>query len=178
VLAVATIVVVQRSRLGLKLRAVGLNDEAAHVAGLRPRRYWIGSITASGALAGLGGGLVVLGVRYYLAPGWAASWGFEGVLIAFLAYRLPYLIPLWALLFGMMSAAGPTLEANASVPSAVVTVMQTLPVITLFMLYAVARRWDRRDGSGRLKRRPPDPAQGRPSDGADHAGERTVAFDA
>jgi simple sugar transport system permease protein len=101
----------------------------------------MGALCGSGALCGLAGGLVVLGLRFYIAPGWAESWGFEGILVAFLAFRQPYLIPVWSVLFGMLAAAGPTLQADVSVPDSVVTVMQTLPVIALFLLYSCGRVW-------------------------------------
>ena len=71
--------------------------------------------------------------------GWAFAWGFSGILIAFLALRTPLLIPVWAVVFGMLAAAGPQLKAQASVPEAIVLVMQTLPVIVLFLLLWLAR---------------------------------------
>jgi ABC-type uncharacterized transport system permease subunit len=150
VVAVGVVAVVRGSTVGLRLQAVGLNRDAARHAGLPIRRYWFGSMVLSGALCGFAGGLVLLGLRYYLAPGWADPWGYEGILIAFLAMRSPYLIPLWAVLFGMLAAAGPVLKGDASVPDSVVTVMQTLPVIALFLLtfffrWAGARRAARKE---------------------------------
>lgn len=140
-LAVLVLVVVRRTTTGLRLRAVGANPRAATVQGTDVRRYWLGSMLASGALCGLAGGLVLLGMRYYLAPGWAAAWGFQGVLITFLALRSAYLIPLWALLFGMLASAGPALKGQASVPDSVVTVMQVAPVVVLFLMYGALRTW-------------------------------------
>lgn len=136
------IVFITTTRMGLRLRAVGLNRDAARYAGVPIGRYWFWSMIGSGALAGLAGGLVILGLRYYIAPGWASTWGFTGILIAFLAFRSPFLIPVWALLFGMLSSAGPALKGAASVPESLVTIMQTLPVIILFLLYAGVR-WAR-----------------------------------
>jgi ABC-type uncharacterized transport system permease subunit len=49
------------------------------------------------------------------------------------------LIPLWAVLFGMMESSGTTLKGAASVPDSVVVVMQTLPVVALFAI-----EWARR----------------------------------
>jgi simple sugar transport system permease protein len=138
--SVLTIAVVVSTTTGLRLRAIGLNGDAARHAGLPVERYWLHSMTLSGAVCGLAGGLVLLGLRYYIAPGWASPWGFQGILIAFLALRSPYLIPVWGILFGMLASAGPALKGDASVPDSIVTIMQTLPVIVLFLLYA-AGRW-------------------------------------
>ena len=158
VVAVAVIVHVRRSSVGLRLRAIGLNREAARRAGVPIDRFWLVSLTSGGFLAGIAGGLVILGLRYYIAPGWASPWGFQGILIAFLALSSPYLIPVWGLLFGMLAAAGPALKGDASVPDSIVTMMQTLPVVCLFALYA-AGRWLRYGRTwGAVLRRPPQEA--------------------
>ena len=139
VVAVAVLVGVTRTTAGLRLRAIGLNRDAALYSGVPVRRFWLGSMLASGALCGLAGGLIILGLRYYLTTGWASPWGYQGVLVAFLAMRSPYLIPVWGVLFGMLSTAGPALKASASVPDSIVTLMQALPVVVLFVLYAAWR---------------------------------------
>jgi simple sugar transport system permease protein len=137
--AIAVVAFVQNTTSGLRLRSIGLNRDAARLSGVAVERYWLTSMLASGAICGLAGGLVLLGLRYYIAPGWASPWGFTGILIAFLALRTPYLIPLWGILFGMLASAGPVLKGSASVPNSVVTIMQTLPVIVLFLLYFAVR---------------------------------------
>jgi general nucleoside transport system permease protein len=138
-LCIAVILVLQRTNLGLRLSAIGLNRDAAVHAGVMVPRYWLVSFCISGALGGLAGALVVLGSRFYIAPGWALPWGFVGILIAFLSLTNPFLIPLWSLVFGMLTAAGPTLKASAGVPDAITVMMQTVPVIVLYSLYAVSR---------------------------------------
>lgn len=125
---------------GLRLRAVGRNEVAASRAGIPVARQQLISFTVAGALSGLAGALVIVGLRYEVTPGWAPLWGFGGILIAFIALRTPVLIPVWALLFGMLHASGPILKGSASVPDAIVVVSQTLPVIALFLVEA-ARRW-------------------------------------
>jgi general nucleoside transport system permease protein len=143
VIAMATVItivlLVQRTRLGLRLRATGLNVDASRHAGVRVRELQLATFCASGALAGLAGALVVLGLRYYIAPGWAPAWGYLGIVIAFLSLRTPLLIPVWAVILGMIGSAGPTLKGDVSVPDAITTLMQALPVIVLFLLYAAGR---------------------------------------
>jgi ABC-type uncharacterized transport system permease subunit len=137
----AAVLVVERTTLGLRLRGIGLNEEAAAHAGVPVARFRVLAFTASGALAGVAGGLAIFGLRYMLAPGWAAAWGLSGILIAFLALRTPLLIPLWGVIFGMLASAGPALKAKASVPDSIVMVMQTLPVVVLFVLLVIGRTW-------------------------------------
>lgn len=145
VISVLTLVAVRRTSLGLRLRTVGLNGDAAEHAGLRVRALQWQSFALSGGLAGLAGGLVVLGYRYAIAPGWASPWGLLGIVIAFLAMRTPALIPVWAVVLGIVGAAGPGLKGAASVPDSVITVLQGLPVVVLFLIVALGRSaWLRR----------------------------------
>jgi simple sugar transport system permease protein len=140
-IAVAVVVIglVISTRLGLRLRAVGLNPEAARHAGVAIRHYQFAAFCLSGAIAGLAGGLVILGLRYYISPGWAPAWGFQGMVIAFLALRTPLLIPVWGIALGMIGAAGPALKGDAGVPDSITIVMQTLPLIVLYVFYALIR---------------------------------------
>lgn len=139
-ISLATLAIVRTTNIGLRLRAIGLNREASIRAGVPVTRYWLSSFAVGGAVCGLAGGLVILGLRYYIAPGWAAAWGFGGILIAFLVLRTPYLIPVWGIVFGMLSASGPALKASAGVPESIVIMMQTLPVIALYAVLAVTRK--------------------------------------
>jgi ABC-type uncharacterized transport system permease subunit len=142
-LAVTALVlaIVVTTTAGLRLRAVGRNELAALRAGIPVSRLQFAAFTAGGALSGLAGALVLVGLRYEVSPGWAPLWGFGGILIAFIALRTPALIPVWGILFGMLLASGPTLKGSASVPDAIVVVMQTLPVIALFLIEAIRRGW-------------------------------------
>lgn len=133
------IAIISLTPAGLRARAVGRNEAAAARLGVAVPRIQALVFTAAGALSGLAGALVVLGLRYEISPGWAPLWGFGGILIAFITMRTPMLIPLWAVLFGMMESSGSTLKGAASVPDSVVVVMQTLPVVALFAI-----EWARR----------------------------------
>lgn len=148
----ALVGLMQRTRIGLQLRAIGLNADAAARAGVQVGRLRLLSMGLSGAAAGLAGGLVVLGMRQYLAPGWAPAWGFIGILVAFLALRSPALIPVWGVIFGMLAVSAPALKAQASVPDGIVTLIPVLPVLALFLLYrvgALARSFKVKGGGAR-----------------------------
>jgi simple sugar transport system permease protein len=136
---VLSVVLIKRTALGLRLRAVGLNQDAATHAGLTVRTIQWNTFTLSGAAAGLSGALILVGFRYYIAPGWAASWGLLAIVIAFMALRSPLMITVWAIVFGMINASGVAMKGAASVPDSVTTLMQALPVICLFVLLAIPR---------------------------------------
>lgn len=139
VVSIAAVVLIKRTALGLRLRAVGLNADAATHAGLTVRTIQWNTFTLSGAVAGLSGALILIGFRYYIAPGWAASWGLLAIVIAFLALRSPIMITVWAVIFGMINASGVAMKGAASVPDSVTTLMQAMPVICLFVLLSIPR---------------------------------------
>jgi simple sugar transport system permease protein len=141
---VALVMVMRGRRFGLRLRACGLNASAAVHSGIAVNRLRLWSFVLSGAVSGLAGGLVVLGMRHFLAFGWAPQWGFQGILIAFIALRAPILIPVWGLLFGLLSTSAPLLKADVGVPDGLVSVMQVLPALAIFVLHTAARRFTHR----------------------------------
>lgn len=99
-------VVVWRSSFGYKLRATGLNQHAAHYAGVRISRMIIVAMLISGALAGLGAVNSILGSTHYLSLNFPAGAGFVGIAIALMGRQHPVGIFLSAVLFGALIQGG------------------------------------------------------------------------
>ena len=139
------------TRAGLSLRAVGAGRDAAARAGVPVNAVWLIAFSASGALAGLAGGLEVLSVQYLVSPGWSLRWGSLGLAVGFLATRNPLFVIPWSFTFGILQASGPALQASAGVPSPIIAIMFVAPLITYFMLRS---GWAKVEA--RLRRAPPD----------------------
>jgi ABC-type uncharacterized transport system permease subunit len=133
-ITLAAIIVVQRTRIGLSLRSVGLNREAARFAGIPIKQIWLLTFISSGMMVGLAGGLEVMSVQYLVSPGWSLRWGTLGIAIAFLATKRPMMIIPWGIVFGMLQATGPALKADEGVQDAIVTVMLVMPLIFYFAM--------------------------------------------
>lgn len=99
-------VVVWRSSFGYKLRATGLNQHAAHYAGIKISRMIIVAMLISGALAGLGAVNSILGSTHYLSLNFPAGAGFVGIAIALMGRQHPVGIFLSAVLFGALIQGG------------------------------------------------------------------------
>jgi simple sugar transport system permease protein len=122
--------VLRRTVFGLQLRAIGGNDRAARVAGLSVGAITITAMAASGALAGLAGGIEVLGARGRLIEGFSPGYGFEAIAIALLGRLNPLGIVGAALLFGALDAGGAGLQTTAAgVSSAIVPITEGLAVV-------------------------------------------------
>jgi simple sugar transport system permease protein len=99
-------VVVWRSSWGYKLRATGLNQHAAHYAGVKISRTIIVTMLVSGALAGLAAVNSVLGSTHYLSLNFPAGAGFVGIAIALMGRQHPVGIFLSSVLFGALIQGG------------------------------------------------------------------------
>jgi simple sugar transport system permease protein len=109
-IAIAALVIygvaVWRSSWGYKLRATGLNQHAAHYAGVKISRTIIVTMLVSGALAGLAAVNSVLGSTHYLSLNFPAGAGFVGIAIALMGRQHPVGIFLSSVLFGALIQGG------------------------------------------------------------------------
>jgi ABC-type uncharacterized transport system permease subunit len=125
---------------GFRLLAVGESPSAAESAGLidvkRTTQY---AFMASGALAGLAGGVEVLGVTYALYENISPGYGFTAIAVALLAGLDPWRVVLSATLFGALEAGAGAMQRDANVPSALVSVIEAL--LILAVIGAQTLRW-------------------------------------
>jgi ABC-type uncharacterized transport system permease subunit len=122
-------VVIGRTTFGLWLRAIGGNERASEVIGLPVRPLVVAALAASGAFAGLAGGIEVLGIRGRLLEGFSPGYGFEAIAIALLGRLNPLGIAAASLLFGALDAGAAGLQvASAGISSAIAPVIEALAV--------------------------------------------------
>ncbi|MCS7087499.1 MAG: ABC transporter permease [Thermoflexales bacterium] len=90
-----TIVVMQRTYFGLRLRAVGHNPRAADILGVSSSRHLLGAFALCGVLAGVGGALQVVGNYHRLIPTISGGLGFLGLLVVMLAgFNALFVLPI------------------------------------------------------------------------------------
>ncbi len=92
----------QKTTIGFELRTVGMNPEAAKYAGMHPKKLIILSMFLSGALAGLGGAVQILGVDGNMPTTYSADFGFDAIPVALLGQNHPLGIVLASVLFGAL----------------------------------------------------------------------------
>ncbi|GAA1749828.1 ABC transporter permease [Agromyces humatus] len=129
----ATIVVwwiLSRSSLGFKFRAVGINPNAARVAGINVKGMYFYAMLISGALLGLAGVSQVLGtVTTGFTAGIDAGIGFDAITVALLGRSTPWGTFAAGILFGAFKAGGFSMQAAEGVPIEIVLVVQSLIVL-------------------------------------------------
>ena len=123
--------ILYRTTLGFEVRAVGANPDAAANAGMHPRGITVLSMTVAGALAGLAGTDVVLGVTHQMTSSFGTTVGFDSIAVALLARSEPIGIIPAALLFGAMRAGASLMQIKAQIPVELVDVIQATILLVL-----------------------------------------------
>jgi general nucleoside transport system permease protein len=138
-LAVVVAFVLKRTRAGLVLKAVGFSPKAARAAGLPEVGIRVAAFAASGALAGLAGGLEVCAVTGRLYDPFGAGIGYAGIAAALLGALRPAGAVASSLLFAALGAGSSALQRDSGIPSSLATIVPAIAV--LGVLATRAQRW-------------------------------------
>ena len=120
-----------RTTSGYAARMLGSSPQFAAAIGIRTRWVVLGVMLATGAVAGLGGGVHLSGLVHRYVEGFSAGYGFTGLAIALLARFNPWGIIAGALFFGAITSAGGTVQMFADIPLDIVQVLQGLVMIAV-----------------------------------------------
>ncbi len=132
--AVLVFIFLWRTTIGYRIRAVGLNADAARYAGIKVKRYIVLSLLLSGAFGGLAGAVQVYGVTHRMftdgsAAGFTGGAGFNGIVAALFGQLHPIGTIPAAILFGALLVGANKLQRVVQVPSALVTALNGLVVV-------------------------------------------------
>ena len=132
VLAIAVWYFLRHTAAGFRFVAVGANADAARSAGLVDvSRVRMRAFLLSGALAGLAGGVEVLGVTYALYENLSPGYGYTAIAVALLAALHPLGVILSGAGFGALQAGAVAMQRDAGVPSVIAAVVEALIVLGL-----------------------------------------------
>ena len=124
VLAVAVYVLLMKTTVGYRLRAVGAGPEAARYAGINVPLYMVLSMFLAGALAGLAGTVEVLGVHHRALEDISAGYGFSAIVAALFGRLHPIGAIPASILFGALILGADMMQRAVSIPAAIVMVIQ------------------------------------------------------
>ncbi len=146
VLAVAIVLELffRRSTAGYEMRAVGLSPEAARYAGIDINKYMLLGLLLSGALAGVGGGLEILGNHHRLYIDFSPGYGYDGIPIALLSGGSPLISILGSLLFGALRTGSLNMQAKVGISDEIISVIQGSLILCIAANYFVKYLLNRR----------------------------------
>jgi simple sugar transport system permease protein len=148
-LAVAVYILLWRTTIGYRIRAVGLNPDASRYAGIRVPFYQALSLTLAGGFAGLAGVVEVMGVHHRLLEGITGGYGFTGIVAALFGKLHPLGAIPASFLFGSLLVGADKMQRAVQVPAALVSTL--LGIVVLFVVSAdllVRRRTAQRAAGG------------------------------
>jgi simple sugar transport system permease protein len=134
VLAVLVYILLWRTTLGYRIRAVGQNPHASRYAGIDVKKQVVLALFLSGAFAGLAGATQVFGVNHRMitdgsATGFTGSAGFNGIVAALFGQLHPIGTIPAAFLFGALLVGANKIQRVVQVPSAVIIALNGLVVV-------------------------------------------------
>lgn len=129
VMAVLVYLFLWRTTIGYRIRAVGLNPEAAQYAGIRVPLYQALALILGGAFAGLAGAVEVLGVQHRMMEGLSGGYGFSGIVAALFGKLHPLGAIPASILFGGLLVGADKMQRAVQVPSALIGALQGLVVL-------------------------------------------------
>jgi general nucleoside transport system permease protein len=146
VLAVAAGWMLRHTAAGFRLVATGESSSAAASAGeIDVRATTARVFLLSGALAGLAGGVEVLGVTFALYENISPGYGYTAIAVALLARLDPWRVVATAVLFGALEAGAGAMQRDAGVPSTLVSVIEAALILAVVAAQAIRLRRRARD---------------------------------
>lgn len=136
-----------RTNVGFEFNAVGQGEGAARAAGIRTELRGSQALLASGALAGLAGGIEVLAVSDRLVPGLESGYGFVGIAVALLGQGRVLGIIGASCFFGVLLSGAPALNFSLGVAPSVVSMTEGLAITGVVVGYGVQLYFRRRQAA-------------------------------
>jgi hypothetical protein len=121
--------VINKTTLGFKLRAVGFSNSAAEYAGIDTGKSFLTAMAFSGALAGIGGAVQLLGMSGRISQfSGQEGYGFQGITVALIGASNPLGCIFAGIFYGAMKYGGGKLSL-VNAPAEVVDIIMGIIIV-------------------------------------------------
>ncbi len=128
-MAIAAWVFLYRTKWGYAIRMTGDNPSFAQYSGINVKKTIVSVQVIGAMIAGLGGAIFLLGnsTRFI----WKAlpNYGFDGFIVAIIAFNNPLLVPFAALLLGYLRVGAIEMARLSDVPNEIVYIIQAIIIL-------------------------------------------------
>ena len=144
-LIIVMFIVIYKTPLGMRMRACGLNADAAKTAGVNVERLQVLSLVLSGIFAALGGVYLSLNYLKIFSKGMVSGQGWMGVAANGIANGNYWMLVLSGLVFAVFRAVSIIFSSNSAFPTDLVgaipyfSVFVILTVVSIVNYYRVKR---------------------------------------
>ena len=129
VVAIVIWIIIEKTTLGYRLKAVGFNKHSADYAGIDANKSILTALCISGALSGLGGAVQIMGQSGRLVQfAGQEGYGFEGISVALIGSSNPLGCIFAGLFYGAMKFGGSKLNM-VQVPSQIISIIMGCVII-------------------------------------------------
>jgi simple sugar transport system permease protein len=140
ILAFALFFVFHHGVFGFTLITVGRNPNAARYAGISVEKHIIVSFLIAGAMAGLAGTFEILGHRYRLFDAFSQGYGYDGIVVAFLAGLNPMFAIVSALFLAGLRSGANMMQRAVGIETTVVEAIQGLVILFVAASLAIQHK--------------------------------------
>jgi simple sugar transport system permease protein len=131
--AIVAALLARRSVGGYELRAVGLNERAARLHGIRTGRVAVVSMVIAGALGGLAGAIEVAGVHHRMLEGIQSNFLLLGIIIGLIARGSLTAVPFVAFGIAVLEVGAGSMQRVSGTPVETVLILEGLILLFLLM---------------------------------------------
>lgn len=122
-----------RSVVGYEIEAVGDNEHASALHGVRVQMAAMAALIVGGALGGLAGGIQVTGVHHNLIAGMQSNYLVLGIVVGLLCQRKIVVLPFAALAVAMLEVGAGAMQRTAQVPSELVLIAEAIILVSVLV---------------------------------------------
>ena len=143
--------IIEKTAFGYSLKATGFNKDAAEFSGMKVRTNIVLSMVISGALSGLAGAVVVLGIFKYgrIFLGFD-NYGFNGIPVALVGAASASGVVLAGLLFGLLKACSNSFQVF-NIPKEISDLIQASIIYLVAIQYGIHYLVDRINKKGKTE---------------------------
>lgn len=139
VIVIAMHIFLYKTVLGYRLRAIGINKEAARSLGTPVEKYQFLTISLSGILCGLGGVLLSMGTVTLFIQNITSGRGYIAMAANNLGRSNPIGVLLSSLFFGFSQAAGNVLQ-NTSLKTQITAAIPYIATVVALVIFSIKNR--------------------------------------
>lgn len=142
----------KKTSTGFQMKLTGQNERFAKYSGIKSGKLALWSMVASGAICGLVGMFEIFGLHGRFIESVSSEFYFDGMLVAMIMRYNPVGIMLMSIFFGAMEIGGAAMELNASIPSSLIVIIQSIIIFFMAAEQGITAAWKTRRANRKAAR--------------------------
>lgn len=131
VLAIVVYILLWKTTIGYRMRAVGIEPKAARTAGINVKAYLLLAMLLSGGFAGMAGAVEITGIHHRALESISAGYGFSGIVVALFGGLHPLGIIPSSIVFGLLIIGSDMMQRAVNVPASIILSIQGLIILAI-----------------------------------------------